>query len=158
MSNFDSSFSIRPATTEEAALISDLALRSKGYWGYDPAFLAASRPALTLTPEYMAAHPVFVLEWESRVAGFYSLCDLDGGEVDLDNLFVEPEAIGHGCGKRLWQHAVETARQLGFTQMRIEADPNAESFYLAMGAERIGSVPSSVWPGRELPLLRFSLV
>jgi GNAT superfamily N-acetyltransferase len=148
---------IRPTALDDAPLLTELAMRSKAYWRYDPMFLAACRPALTLTPGYIAAHPVFVLELEGRVAGFYSLHDLGSGEVDLDNLFVEPDAIGHGCGKRLWQHAVETARQLGFSRMRIEADPNAEAFFQAMGAERVGSVPSSAWPGRELPLLRLSL-
>ncbi len=154
----DSTFSIRPAASDEAALISDLALRSKAYWDYDEAFIAACRPALTFSPDYITTYPVYVVEMEGRVAGFYSLQPVSAQEVDLDNLFVAPEAIGHGCGKRLWQHAVATARQLGFTHMRIEADPNAEEFYAAMGAETVGSVPSSVWPERQLPLMRFSLV
>ena len=37
---------IRPARPEEAGAISALALRSKGHWGYDPAFLEACREDL----------------------------------------------------------------------------------------------------------------
>jgi hypothetical protein len=33
----------------------------------------------------------------------------------------------------------------------IDADPNAEAFYLAMGAVRIGQTPSGSIPGRVLP-------
>ncbi len=154
----DSPFLIRPAAPHEAALLSALAMRSKAYWDYDPAFVAACRASLTLTPEYIATHPVYVIETQGRVVGFYALRDLGGGEADLDYLFVEPDAIGGGCGKRLWQHTVATARQLGFNRLRIEADPNAEAFYLVMGAQRIGEVVSNAWPDRQLPVLRFSLV
>lgn len=154
----DSSLHIRPAIPDEAPLISDLALRSKAYWDYDEAFIAACRPALTFSPDYITANPMYVVEMEGRVAGFYSLQPVSEQEVGLENLFVAPEAIGQGCGKRLWQHAVVTARQLGYQHMLIEADPNAEAFYAAMGAETIGSVPSSVWPNHDLPLMRFPLV
>ena len=40
---------------DEAAALSGLALRSKGYWGYDAAFLDACRAELTLTPDQAAA-------------------------------------------------------------------------------------------------------
>jgi N-acetylglutamate synthase-like GNAT family acetyltransferase len=75
----------------------------------------------------------------------------------LMHLFVEPAAIGGGRGKRLWQHAVETARQLGFQEIIIGSDPQAEAFYKAMGARRVGEVASIVRAGRMLPLLRFTL-
>jgi hypothetical protein len=39
----------------------------------------------------------------------------------------------------------------------IDADPFAEGFYLAMGAERIGEVASDALPGRMLPQLRVLL-
>ena len=35
-----------------------------------------------------------------------------------------------------------------------DADPNAEGFYLKMGAYTIGKTPSSIDPERYLPLLR----
>ncbi|MEE8490728.1 MAG: hypothetical protein V3S60_03740 [Acidimicrobiia bacterium] len=35
--------SIRPARRDELDLLSDLALRSKGFWGYDDDFLEACR-------------------------------------------------------------------------------------------------------------------
>ena len=147
---------IRQARPEESQQISDLALRSKAYWDYDPAFIAVCRSALTITPEYIAANLVFVLEAQGQILGFYSLEGRDG-EVELENLFVEPAMIGRGCGKRLFQHAVEMARQLGFQYMLVESDPNAEPFYQAMGAARIGERASPLRADRRLPLMRLSL-
>jgi hypothetical protein len=51
------------------------------------------------------------------------------------------------------RHAVLVAGRLGFERITLEADPGAEPFYLAMGARRIGSVPSGSIPGRFIPLL-----
>jgi GNAT superfamily N-acetyltransferase len=147
---------IRPAVPNEAQLLTELALRSKGYWGYDPAFLVACRDDLTITSAYVSNYPVFVIEEQNNIVGFYSLRG-QGEEVELVHLFVEPGMIGSGYGKQLWQHAVATAAQQGFGFLIIESDPFAEAFYLAMGAVRIGVIASPVQVGRVLPLLRFSL-
>ncbi|EBV1760669.1 N-acetyltransferase, partial [Salmonella enterica subsp. enterica serovar Newport] len=39
----------------------------------------------------------------------------------------------------------------------VDADPNAEAFYIRQGAIRIGETPSESLPGRVLPLLLISL-
>jgi GNAT superfamily N-acetyltransferase len=148
---------IRPAHAHEAALLSDLALRSKGYWPYDAAFLEACRVELTVTAGYIESHSVYVCERNGRVLGFYAL-DEKPPDGELDYLFVEPDSIGHGHGKRLFLHATENARRRGWSYLIIEADPYAEPFYLAMGAVRVGEVPSGSIPGRVIPLCRLSLI
>lgn len=145
---------LRAARRDEASLLSDLALRSKGHWRYESEFLEACRPALTLSADYIASSPVFVLEEDDSVVGFYGLRQ-HGIDVELLYFFVEPRAINRGFGKRLWAHAIETAARLGFQKVLIESDPNAEAFYQARGARRVGDVSSSVQPGRRLPLLEF---
>jgi GNAT superfamily N-acetyltransferase len=75
----------------------------------------------------------------------------------LEDLFVEPDHIGSGVGRALWEHAIDAARALGFARITLEADPGAEPFYLAMGGRRCGSVPSGSIPDRRLPLLEFSI-
>lgn len=148
---------IRRAIQDEAEALTALALRSKGHWGYDEQFLRDCRGDLTLTPEFISSSPVFVLEDEGRVAGFYSLSG-EGAEAELLHLFVEPWAVGQGCGKLLFQHALGTARASGFERVLIGSDPFALGFYEAMGARRIGEVASSVRPGRMLPLLDYPLL
>ncbi|MGO9078340.1 MAG: GNAT family N-acetyltransferase [Streptosporangiaceae bacterium] len=66
--------------------------------------------------------------------------------------------IGTGLGRQLWQHALSTASAAGFTSLRVEADPNAEGFYRAMGARRVSQAPSASVPGRFLPVLEMRLV
>lgn len=147
---------IRRARPDEAAELSDLALRSKAVWGYDAAFIERCQDDLTVTPEALVTEPYYVLEQEGRVLGFYSLATTPGG-VFLDNLFVAPPAVGRGVGKRLWAHMAAVAQTLGYETVLILSDPHAEGFYRSRGAERVGSVPSSVFAGRSLPLLRFAV-
>jgi GNAT superfamily N-acetyltransferase len=143
---------LRAARRNEARRLSELALRSKGYWGYDQAFLDACRAELTVAPEEVERQRVTVAERDGQVVGFYALAG-DPPEGTLADLFVEPDHIGTGVGRALWEHAIGTATTLGFERLTLEADPGAEPFYLAMGAHRIGSVPSGSIPGRVLPLL-----
>jgi GNAT superfamily N-acetyltransferase len=139
---------LRPARADEAGLLSELALESKGHWGYDARFLAACRDELTVTPEHRAV----VAERDGRVAGFYTL---DGGppEIELAMLFVAPAEIGTGVGRALWEHATDAAARAGAERVTIDADPHAEAFYLAMRAVRVGEVASDSIPGRTLPRL-----
>lgn len=145
---------LRPARDDESVLLSDLALRSKGHWGYDADFLESCREELTLTPELLTEERAHVAERDGRVVGFYTLAGRPP-EGQLGHMFVEPEEVNKGIGRRLWEHALDTAATEGIRRILIEADPFAEAFYLAMGAVRVGEVPSGSIPGRVLPLLAF---
>ncbi|MFF4382472.1 GNAT family N-acetyltransferase [Kitasatospora sp. NPDC001547] len=143
---------IRPARPEDAALLTGIALRSKAYWGYDEAFMDACREELTMDAGVIERSATVVAEDGGRVLGFVSLSGVPP-TGSLDQLFVEPEWIGRGVGRALFERARTLAVALGLRRLTIDSDPNAEPFYLAMGAIRIGSVPSGSIPGRELPQL-----
>ena len=117
---------IRSARTGEEAFLSQLAVRSKAYWGYSPEFLEHCRGELSVSKSEIAAGNVFVLEDESRVLGFCSLEHVSSDDVELGHLFVDPEAIGLGHGRALVQHAREVARARGYSTILIQGDPNAE--------------------------------
>jgi GNAT superfamily N-acetyltransferase len=142
---------VRRALPGEAASLGALAMRSKAHWGYGQEFLEIVRPILTFTEADLVSSPVYVLEVGGELAGMYRLGG-DPPEGELDDLWLEPRFIGLGAGRRLYEHALQVAAELGFDSLRIESDPNAEGFYLAMGATRIGERPSQ--SGRTLPLLR----
>jgi ribosomal protein S18 acetylase RimI-like enzyme len=148
---------IRPAQLSEAALLTELALRAKAYWGYNAEFMEAARADLAVTTTQLATQSTFVLERNGDIAGFYKLREVTSSLVELTDLFVDADTIGQGWGRRLWDHAVATARSRGYFQMTFESDPNAEGFYLHMGAQRIGEVESSVKPGRYLPRMLYPL-
>ena len=153
----DADAAIRRARPDEAAMLSELAIRSKAHWGYDAAFLAACRDDLTLAPDDIATAAVYVYDGTDSPLGFYRVVVEEGGVALLDDLFVEPAAMGQGIGRRLWRHAVATAADLGCSEMIWQSDPQAEGFYLAMGAQRTGESESTVMPGRMLPHMRFQL-
>jgi GNAT superfamily N-acetyltransferase len=145
---------LRPARTDECDLLGRIAVASKGHWGYDQAFLEACRPALAVFEDEVP--DIVVAERDGAVAGWYRLA---GEPPDglLDDLWVRPDVIGTGLGRLLWTDAVRTARRRGLRTLLIEADPHAEGFYRAMGAERAGEVASGTIAGRTLPLMVFDV-
>ncbi|MFC8685217.1 GNAT family N-acetyltransferase [Brevibacillus porteri] len=149
---------IRRAKGHEASELSELAYRSKAYWGYSDEFMEACRDDLTLAPTYIEKHQVYVLEDEGSIKGFMSLeKDAEQEQWLLGFLFMVPEAVGKGYGKALWQHMVEVALKLDIPVINIHSDPYAEPFYLSRGAKRVGEIVSTVFPGRILPLLEVEI-
>jgi GNAT superfamily N-acetyltransferase len=162
-------FAIRAARPEEAGELGALALRSKAHWGYDAAFMEASRDELMIPADQVVARRTYVAvsrgpgpdpvvpgERRRRILGFGTIeGEPPAGELGM--LFVDPPAIGRGVGGALFSHLTAVAGALGFHRLTIASDPNAEPFYLAKGAVRIGGVPSGSIPGRTLPLLALAL-
>ncbi|MBC8171014.1 MAG: GNAT family N-acetyltransferase [Anaerolineae bacterium] len=149
---------IRRAVPEDAETLTQITWLSKAHWGYDEAFMAVARPIMRIQPGKIRDYDYFVLETDGQMAGFYSLEDPQGETITLENLFIDPDHIGTGFGKQLLHHALATARNQGYQTVVLEADPNAEAFYLKMGAKRVGEHESTVLPGRMLPVMRFDLI
>ncbi len=146
---------LRAGRGDEAPALSELALRSKGWWGYSPSFLEACRAELTL--DQATAEHTRVVEVDGRLAGFYLLTPVKAGRApgrgELSMLFVDPEFIGSGVGRVLAEDARRVAGAQGWTHLLIASDPQAVDFYVRMGAEQIGEQLSESIPGRSLPLL-----
>lgn len=134
-------------------------MESKAHWGYDAAFLALCREALTVTPEAIAAGAVVVaVDAADRPFGVAALGEGDRpDEAEIALLFVRPAAMGQGAGRALFAALCAQARAGGARTLSILADPGAEDFYRRLGAERVGLAPSDAVPGRSLPLLRYDL-
>jgi GNAT superfamily N-acetyltransferase len=131
-------------------------MTSKAYWGYDEGFLEACRAELALSGEEIAASTVIVAEEEGRVRGFARLAGTPP-RGELTHLFIDPEAIGLGIGRRLFSEIQARAVSRGFTAIVIDSEPAAAGFYRAMGAREAGRVPSGSIPGRELPRLTYAV-
>ena len=149
---------IRAALRDEIAALSNLCCRSKAHWGYNDAFMALSRDALTVSASHVEAGDVWVAEVSGAVAGVVSLSATeDQGAVDLDKMFVDPAHMRLGVGRVLMEFAIAEARRRGFKRLRILADPNAAPFYERMGAVFLRHAPSDAIPGRTLPLYEMVL-
>jgi GNAT superfamily N-acetyltransferase len=148
---------LRVAQPEDAGALTDLALSAKASWGYDADFMARCRDVMTISPDAVARHPHYLLETAGgELIGFYGF-DLHDGLLSLDWLFVAPSHQHQGIGRRLFDHALAVARAGGYQYFQIVSDPHAEAFYLHLGAQRCGTAPSDLYPGRFLPLLRRDL-
>ncbi|MFB7157361.1 GNAT family N-acetyltransferase [Lysinibacillus sp. NPDC056232] len=142
---------IRSAKVQDCHLLSHLAYKSKAYWGYTEDFLQQCIGDLTVTKEYIEKNQVFVMESDNKIVAFYSFTI---NEMKLDALFIAPDYIGKGFGRIIWDHLLNKAKELGISEFTLESEPNAEGFYLKMGAKKTGTTPSIMFPDRHLPLMK----
>ena len=132
---------------------------SKAYWGYSPEFMESCREELKVSSNKISSPRYFytVAEKHRRVIGFCALERLSASEFELEALFVEPDHIGSGVGRKLMTHAKNQALSLGGNSLSIGVDPNAEKFYSAAGGTVTGKGESQSIPGRFLPTLTIDL-
>ncbi|MFT3800935.1 MAG: GNAT family N-acetyltransferase [Burkholderiaceae bacterium] len=145
---------IRRARPGEADALTALCRRAKAHWGYSADQIARWRDELTVHADVLATHPAWVAERDGRAIGY---CLLRAGEPYwcLEDLFVDPAAIGQGVGRGLMAVALTAARDGGARGLAIDADPHAEPFYLAQGARRVGTCAAPIpgEPARVRPQL-----
>lgn len=145
-------FTIGPARPSEVEALSALARRSKAHWGYPADWLEAWGPQLTLSRADLETHEVFVARGAEQPVGFYSLAF--GNRAALEHLWMDPRFMGRGLGRRLVEHAMSRTALRGYGSLQVDADPNAEAFYVRMGGIRVGLVPAPVaGAARLLPRL-----
>lgn len=147
---------LRTPEPDEAEILTQLCLRSKAVWGYDAAFMAACRPALTVAVADWRQSDIQVAVDGGKIVGIAQVM-YHGDAAELDKLFVDPGALGGGIGRKLFGWCVETALSKDAKVMTIDADPGAADFYRRLGAVDDGMVASTVIPGRFLPRLKFDL-
>ena len=142
---------------EDAATLTTIAFAAKRHWGYPERWIESWHDALTVRPDFITTHETYSAVVEGRTVGFYALA-CKGDRMDLQHLWVLPDAMGQGIGRSLFAHALERARVLGFGVLEIESDPNADGFYERMGARRIGTrVTALEGQPRELPILVYEV-
>ena len=149
---------LRAALPEEAASLTQLALRSKASWGYSEAFMKACEEELTVLPGNIESDDFHyeIAELGGEVVGFYTLEGQVRDVIELGALFVEPSHLGSGIGRLLLMAARQRAQALGASRMTIQGDPHADGFYRSAGATRVGSRESGSVRGRMLPMYRIS--
>jgi molybdenum cofactor cytidylyltransferase len=147
---------IREAVASEAQLLSALVLEAKAHWRYDAETIESWREQLRISGADLVSRPAFVGTIDGQVAGFYSLVP-SAQSWELDNLWVAPRFMRRGLGRALLDHALEVAFRGGASSVTVDADPNAESFYLSCGGTRSGEVPAPIpgQPDRVRPQLAF---
>ena len=128
---------IRPALPEEADILSQIAFSAKAHWGYPERWMEIWKPQLTFSPEYFEANESWVAEKDHTPIAFYTL-QPKNSNAWIENLWVLPEKIGRGVGRKLFLHALSRSRLKGELTLQLEAEPNALGFYEKMGMSKIG--------------------
>lgn len=147
----------KSATLDQMDEINHLLRTSKAYWGYDDKFLDLFIQKIGITKAHLEdEHLNRVVYVDGKMAGFFNFV-YKNNCFELDNFFLYPEYIGKGLGRAMWKECCQLAKDQGEKEFVIWSDPDAESFYLKMGCEKIGVRQSPVAPDRYPPLLKFKL-
>jgi GNAT superfamily N-acetyltransferase len=150
-------FTISRATPNDADSLTAIAISAKRHWNYPEAWIQHWIPSLTISEEYISQNETWVAILQETCTGFYSLKN-EIQDLYLDNLWVLPEYIGKGIGKQLFNHALERCKILGASTLKINADPNAQTFYEKMGAKKVAEHHSDLFgEDRVLPIMEIHL-
>jgi len=134
---------IRTARVDDAAGLTQIAVRATGRDGYDEAAISRFMPGLKPNLALIAAGLVFVAEDEHGVPlGHVAVRPTGmGGLILLEGIFVDPVYSRSGVGRRLFATAVEQARKLAGSVILVYASPHSVGFYARLGAIKIGTTP-----------------
>ena len=166
---------IRPATVEDAEAMGEVAGRSweETYRGMIPdavldewlAEVGASwRKALESRPADSPAR-AWLAELEGRVVGYATtspgrdqFAEPPAGSGELTNLYLDPDVVGSGLGRSLYEVAVADLAERGFEPLVVWAFRNnarARGFYERMGLTV--DIDDATWElgGVACPIVRF---
>jgi streptomycin 6-kinase len=151
------SYQFQDAFVDDLPQINALMRLSKAHWGYDENFMNTFMEKFGMDAGYIKKNTVKLLSIHGKTTGFYGFSVHPDGSLELDHFFLHPEYIGKGMGRMLWNASCNTARELGATHFVLWCDPNAESFYLRMGCEKIGEKKSPMMSDRYPAVMRYFL-
>lgn len=100
---------------------------------------------------------LFVIDDGARLLGMIGLRPLEGKVCEMKRLFVRPEARGRGLAKQLIGRVVEHARQLGYSEIRLDTLPmmgDAQSLYVSIGFHDIAPYYDTPIAGTRFMALR----
>jgi GNAT superfamily N-acetyltransferase len=147
---------IRRAQPGEGERLREIAIAAKAHWGYDRDRVVEWANGGDYSDEALRTRDVYVAEVEGRAVAWAALVRKSETDSWLDDLWVEPEAIGRGVGTALFRQAAERAKERGAKRLVWEAEPNAVGFYEKLGARATGCENVSSW-GRTIPVLELDL-
>ena len=139
-----------PAHPTDAEELSEISLAAKSYWQYPDEWLTRWKEELTITPDYIQQHHICTLQSIYQIVGF---CALEKHEdhYEIAHLWLRPAFMMKGLGKQLLHRTLAVVEP--GTEVRVLADPHAESFYQKQGFTTYDQLESSP-SGRFLPLMK----
>jgi GNAT superfamily N-acetyltransferase len=146
---------VRSGRPDEGERLKQIAVDAKAFWGYERERVLEWADKGDFSPDRLRELVMFVAEAENHAIGWCSVIP-DGETSWLEDLWIDPDRIGRGIGRLLFEHAAAYAEGLGAFRLEWEAEPNAIGFYERMGATRLRDSELSEW-GRTLSVMGVEL-
>jgi putative acetyltransferase len=123
--NTPADYVLRPITAaDDAAMAQVIRTVMPEFGACGPGFALNDPEVDHLSAAYAVPRAAYyVLVRESRVVGGGGIAPLAGGDPDvceLRKMYFLGEVRGHGQGRRMLQHCIETARRLGYQRCYLE--------------------------------------
>ncbi|KPU46132.1 acetyltransferase (GNAT) family protein [Oxobacter pfennigii] len=147
---------IRSARESEYGILTDIAIKSEAYWGYDSDYMNKFKSVYNVGKEFIRNNITAIIEENDKIVGFYGILT-EKNETSLEYFFIESEYIGKGYGKLLWNYMIRNCKEVGIKEFTIVTSPQAKCFYVNMGAIHCGEVESLLKKGRMIPRLIYSV-
>jgi putative acetyltransferase len=130
-------FDIRPARPADIPEVRRMVQEYVDWIGLDLEFQEIDAELAGLPGDYAPPRgALFVAEDGGRLIGMIGLRPFDAAICEMKRLYVRPGARGRGLAKQLIAAALDEARRLQYSEIRLDTLPmmgDAQSLYLALG-------------------------
>jgi N-acetylglutamate synthase-like GNAT family acetyltransferase len=110
---------------------------------------------LEVSEDYILENTVVKVFDQETFIGFFGIKAMEGGNLEIDHLWLIPDKIKKGYGRAVFQYILNDLRANGHKKATLTAEPNAKGFYDKMGGKIVGQFQSKI-NGRFLDIYEFS--
>ena len=116
------SYFLRPATNDDRAAVERLVFDILAEHGLQPDPTGTDADLQDIQASYLASGGSFdlLVNDTGQVIGSVGLCAISGVICELRKMYLAPAARGGGWGRRLLEHALTRAAELGFSRVVLE--------------------------------------
>jgi GNAT superfamily N-acetyltransferase len=143
-------YSTRLATEDDLGELRDVFRRASLSNENDRANLLTAPEALHWAGDGIAERRTRVaVDADGDILGFATVVDIDGGQ-ELEDLFVDPDAMRRGVATQLVQEAASEGTRSGVPWIEVTGNQHAAEFYASAGFVRVGVEQTLFGPAPRL--------
>jgi GNAT superfamily N-acetyltransferase len=145
------------ATLLDIPLLDKITIASKSSWWYSQKEINSWKDDLKIHCEDIIENHTFIGKINNNVIWYVTYIEkIETNKIYLKNLFVHPDFLRNGYGSQLLDFITKQWKHKWFSEVYLESDPYAESFYQKNWYLTYNQKESSI-PGRFLPLMNINL-